>query len=70
MFYWWILRCKQTSLKKKKTLFFGVICKGTKMGGILGNPMKSVMEENMKKQFKFQEETMLKQVRIDNSRLS
>ncbi len=40
------------------------------MGGILGNPMKSVMEENMKKQFKFQEETMLKQVRIDNSRLS
>lgn len=34
------------------------------MGGILGNPMKSVMEENMKKQFKFQEETMLKQVSV------
>jgi len=32
------------------------------MGGILGGQMKSVMEENMKKQFKFQEETMMKQV--------
>ena len=33
------------------------------MGGVLGNQMKSVMEENMKKQFKFQEEIMEKQVR-------
>lgn len=34
------------------------------MGSVLGSSMKSVMEENMKKQFKFQEDMMIEQVCI------